>query len=344
MMHWNDLAGHDRLYAAFQRAASRNRLSHAYLFVGPPGIGKQTFSRLLTQSLFCDRHPDTDLDFCGECSNCRQFEGGAHPDFFSISRPEGKSEIPIELFVGSREKRGQEGLCHDIALRPMSARRKIAIINEAHLLNEASGNALLKTLEEPPEKSMLILIADREERILQTIHSRCQLVRFDPLSTAEVAELMVKAGIVETPEEADKIAPHSDGSLSTARELVQHDWLRLRQQIFQILAQRDFNWVQIAGQMIEMVESIGSDTPTQRHATSWSLRFIQEYCSEETNRIVRALPQGLPTDAEEERLKMAQKIYERTLTAQHHLEQFMPVASVIEGLFDELSRIKRQAV
>ncbi|MEZ6048977.1 MAG: hypothetical protein R3C11_26055 [Planctomycetaceae bacterium] len=133
------------------------------------------------------------------------------PDLFLLGLPEGKSEIPIELFIGPRENRGT-GLCHDISLRPMSACRKIAIINDAHLLNEASGNALLKTLEEPPEKSILILIAEQEQRILQTIRSRCQLVRFDPLPESDVVELMLAAGLVEDREKAVEIARYSEGA------------------------------------------------------------------------------------------------------------------------------------
>ncbi|QDU80296.1 DNA polymerase III subunit tau [Polystyrenella longa] len=341
-MHWNDLAGHEQQHESFQRAAARDRLSHSYLFVGPAGIGKRTFAHLLTQSLFCDRHPDSDLDFCRECSNCHQFEGGAHPDFFAIGVPEGKSEIPIESFIGPRENRGQSGLCHDISLKPMSARRKIAIINDAHLLNESSGNALLKTLEEPPERSILILVAEKEQRILQTIRSRCQMVRFDALSTDQVAGLLVKTGLVDTAERASEIAPHSEGSLETAREFLQHDWLTLRQQIFKILSQQDFNWVQISSQMLEMVESIGSDNPTQRHATGWALRFVQEYCQDEMNRIVQTIPSGRGTRTEEQQFNQLQKMYDRSLVAQQHLEQFLPVGSLIEGLFDELSRIKRQ--
>lgn len=335
-MNWESLVGHQVQLEAFRRAAERDRLSHAYLFVGPAGIGKRTFAQLLAQSLMCDTHADGELNFCETCHNCRQFTAGSHPDLFHISRPEGKTEIPIELFIGPPERRGQTGLCHDITLKPMSARRKIAIIDEAHLLNEASGNSLLKTLEEPPEKSILFLIADKEERILTTIKSRCQLIRFAPLATSDVSRLLLATVLVDSPEKAEEIGPFCAGSLQNAVELLENNWLELRKQIFDLLNKRDYNAVQISQKMIETVEEYSSDATGQRHATSWIIRFVQEYCEAALHQLVESnATGGSEMDGPLDRLE---QLYERALQAQAHLDQRLSVANVLEGMFHDLRR------
>ena len=100
----------------------------------------------------------------------------------SVARPPGKSFIPVDLFIGDREHRSQEGLCHRLSLRPASEKRRIAIIEDADFLNEEGANCLLKTLEEPPPGSVLILIGTSQQRQLPTIRSRCQVIRFRRLS------------------------------------------------------------------------------------------------------------------------------------------------------------------
>src|SRR5205823_1972002 len=108
----------------------------------------------------------TQLEPCGECESCRLAASGSHPDSHSISLPRDKSFLPLELFVGRRERRMQEGLIHDLALKPFLGGRKIGIIDDADLLHEEAPNALLKTLEEPPPRSVLILVGTSAARQL----------------------------------------------------------------------------------------------------------------------------------------------------------------------------------
>ncbi|MGE3316360.1 MAG: hypothetical protein AB7O26_14690, partial [Planctomycetaceae bacterium] len=153
-MIWEKIRGHESLVEMFRRSAARGRLSHAYLFVGPAGVGKMLFAKTLAQCLFCERFDDSELEACGECGPCRMMQAGTHPDFLTLGRPDSKNVIPIELIAGSRERRGQDGLCHDIALRPMAGMRRVAVIDDADYLNAESANAFLKTLEEPPPGSV----------------------------------------------------------------------------------------------------------------------------------------------------------------------------------------------
>src|SRR3712207_5042950 len=97
-MSWSSVRGHDRLIDAFARVVRRGRLAHAYLFVGPDGVGKRRFARELAKSLLCEARSDADpLAACGRCDACLLVDAGTHPDFFEVGRPEEKNELPIEV-------------------------------------------------------------------------------------------------------------------------------------------------------------------------------------------------------------------------------------------------------
>src|SRR5277367_908081 len=175
---------------------ARGRLPHAFLFVGPEGIGKHAFALRLTQALLCERVPESKLDPCGQCPGCLQVMAGTHPDLLHVAKPEDRQELPIRVI---------RDLCIDLGLKPMSGRRKVAIVDDADDLNDEAANAFLKTLEEPPPGSTLILVGTSAEGQLDTILSRCRVVRFDPLPESELAELLLEQGIAETPEAAARL-------------------------------------------------------------------------------------------------------------------------------------------
>ncbi|MEX2186270.1 MAG: AAA family ATPase, partial [Pirellulales bacterium] len=165
-MPWQGLQGHDEVADRFRRILARGRLASTFLFVGPDGIGKRTFAMKLAQALLCAERPEADLDPCGRCESCVQATAGTHPDILTIAKPAEKSELPVALFIGTKEKRMQEGLCHDLSLKPFFGRRRVAVIDDADYLNEEGANCLLKTLEEPPPRSLLILVGTSLERQL----------------------------------------------------------------------------------------------------------------------------------------------------------------------------------
>ena len=102
---------------------------------------------LAARTLLCETKPDSSLESCGRCSVCRQVDAETHPDLEIISKPADKSFIPVELFIGDRDHRMREGLCHRIAMKPFGGGRKIAVIDDADFLNQEGANCLLKTLE-----------------------------------------------------------------------------------------------------------------------------------------------------------------------------------------------------
>ncbi|HVJ87215.1 MAG TPA: DNA polymerase III subunit delta' [Caulifigura sp.] len=327
---WNRLRGHAAQLEMLRRAASRGRLAHGYLFLGPAGIGKRIVARGLAQALFCRETSERELQPCGHCPACKQVAAQTHPDLLEIGCPEGKRELSIDLIAGAKERRGREGLCHDLSLRPMSADRRVAIIDDAERMNDESANALLKTLEEPPPGSILILLAADLEPILPTIRSRCQPLWFSALSHDDVAAILKEEGFAAG--NAATAAGESGGSLETARKLMEEGLGQLRSSIRSGLSQARWNSVTLSSQVIEAIEGASSNTAEQRENAVWAIQFAIDH--------YRAiLRQSGDTDLD--RQDIAAASIERCYDALGHLEQSMPVPLCVSGLLDDLGKISR---
>ena len=337
----------------FRRAVQRGRTAHAYVFVGPDGVGKRLVARNIAQCMFCERIPDAQLDACGACPPCRQVRAGTHPDLLTVACPEGKRELPIELIAGSAENRGREGLCRDLALRPMSAGRRVAMIDDADKMNEESANALLKTLEEPPPGSILFLISPSLDALLPTIRSRCQPIHFAALTDADLAELLVQLGLETEPATAQRVADLSEGSLATARQLLDPELRKLREAVHEHLSAAEFRSLATAEALIALVEELGSDTAAQRQNAGWLLRFAVSFYRSALQQVAASEDAELSEDTRRfvarcgDRGEAAERLaalLDRCVLADLHLQQMMPVPLCLEGLCDDLSRIDRGAL
>jgi DNA polymerase-3 subunit delta' len=224
---WGKIRGHDRQAEALARAYSQGRFPHALLFVGPDGIGKQAFAVALAQALLCERREPVHLVPCGKCPSCLQVEADSHPDVLRVSRPEEKHELPIDAI---------RKLCHDLSLSPMRGSRRVAIVDDADDLSTEAANAFLKTLEEPPPGAVLILIGTTPELHLDTVLSRCRVVRFEPLPEADVVAILRAEGVVESEAEAERLAARAEGSLTRARGLADADFRAFRDALIEELA------------------------------------------------------------------------------------------------------------
>ena len=233
---WHGIEGHDAVVALFRRALERQRLASSFLFAGPSGIGKRSFVLKLAQAMLCQKRPEAALDPCETCPSCTMVLAGTHPDLDLVGKPADKSFLPLELLIGQRDHRRQEGLCHNISLKPFMGGRKIAVIDDADFLNAEGANCLLKTLEEPPPQSVLILIGTSPAKQLPTIRSRCQLVRFQPLSAEVVAELLLSKGLVADAAESRRLAQHAEGSVQRALELADPALWEFRATLYERLA------------------------------------------------------------------------------------------------------------
>jgi DNA polymerase-3 subunit delta' len=270
---WDDLWGHDELVERFRRTLQRGRLASTYLFVGPPGIGKRQFAIKLAQGLLCTECPEASLEPCGQCTSCRLFAAGNHPDLDTVGMPPGKTRLPISLFLGDDQHRYQEGLCHRIALKPVVGRRRVAIIDDADHFNQESANCLLKTLEEPPPHLLLILIGTSPSRQLPTIRSRAQVVRFQPLAAETVARILLQTGVVTDPHQAANLAEHSEGSVRRARELADPELWRFRDQMLGELASSRPDSVRLARAVQTFVDEAGGQAAERRERLRTVISF-----------------------------------------------------------------------
>ncbi len=276
-MAWHGIEGHDPIVEQFRLAIRRGRLASSFLFVGPEGVGKRTFALRLAQALLCDTRPEAELDPCGACPACCQVAGGSHPDVHVVGKPAEKSALPVEILIGRREHRGREGLCHDMSLRPYSGKRRIAVIDDADYLFAEGANALLKTLEEPPPKSVLILIGTSPARQLPTIRSRCQMVRFGRLPEETVAELLRREGLLDDPGRAEQLALFSEGSLTLAVELDDPDLWSFRDTLLARLAEEPLESVEMAKAVGGFVDAAGKAAPARRARLRQIVRFASQF-------------------------------------------------------------------
>lgn len=276
-MQWNDLLGHEQQREWFRTAIASGRMATSFLFVGPEGIGKRTFARLLAKALLCQRTEDKSLEFCGACENCAQVDASTHPDLIEISKPADKAFIPIELLIGERDKRMREGLCHDINLRPYSGQRKIAILDDSDYLNVEGANSLLKTLEEPPLDSVLILIGSNLQRQLPTIRSRCQAIIFRPLSPAQLQTLIERNGIADSSERAMQIASLCSGSLAEAKLLADPELDEFRTTMFDLLAANRVNFSELTKSCGGVIDAVGKDGRAKRERAKLLLRSCANF-------------------------------------------------------------------
>jgi DNA polymerase-3 subunit delta' len=213
------IVGQQQAIAGLRRALERNRLPHAVLFHGAAGIGKATTAGILAQALNCAERGF--VDACGACVSCRKVARGLHPDILWVAPQKGSIRLPQ---VSPRKPDGpdaeppNEPIVSWIGYRPYEGRRRVVVIDNAHTMTPPAQNALLKTLEEPPPSSMLVLVTPAPGGLLPTIRSRCQPLRFQPLPPALLRQHLEEARGLP-PEEARLRAALAAGSLGRAIDL-----------------------------------------------------------------------------------------------------------------------------
>jgi DNA polymerase-3 subunit delta' len=218
-MPFSELIGQERAVGALRAALGRDALHHAYLFGGPEGIGKGTAARLLAQAGNCESAQGGDP--CGACASCKKIARGTHPDVIALA------EERVMAKAGRWEPKGgrtpskdivvdqvRDLVDHRLALKRFEGRRRFVIIDPADAMNVQAQNALLKTLEEPPEDTTLVLVASSPDLLLPTLRSRCARVAFSPLPDALIAERLAAAG--RSPDEARLATALAGGSLGRA--------------------------------------------------------------------------------------------------------------------------------
>jgi DNA polymerase-3 subunit delta' len=333
---WEGVRGHEALAGAFEQAWRRGRLAHAYLFVGPPGIGKRRFALELARALLCESRPEGRLTACGKCPSCLLVDAETHPDLFLLGRLGEKNELGIDAL---RE------LLHGFSLRSARGRGKIAILDDADDLSDAAANCFLKTLEEPPPGTVLILIGTSRDRQWPTIVSRCQVVPFAPLSEPLVAEVLRGQ---ELPDSAlvPRLLRLSEGSPGQALALADPELWQLRRGLLAGLASSQPDTIGLARQFMQHVEEAGKEAAAQRRRAGLVLKLLVASLLD----VLRLNLGGTArlADAEEmevlrslaSRLEAEQllQLIDRCLEADEQLGRYVQVVLVVEGLLDALGQ------
>ena len=201
-MSFDRILSEETAISTLKRALASGKVHHAYLFSGPPGVGKHTAAHELTKALNCAQDGD---DACDSCDSCRKIDKAVHPDVFEVTLPQGRKTIPVES-IRELERR--------LRVRPHEGRSKVVVIDPADKMTEAAANALLKTLEEPGPGRYLLLITHRMSSLLPTVRSRCQTVRFNALPENTVADILI--GLGHPTDNARTVSVLARGSVSRA--------------------------------------------------------------------------------------------------------------------------------
>lgn len=218
-MNFDSFLGNARIAEILRRAVSQDRLPHAMIFAGPSGVGKRTLAILLAQVVNCLEGRGNTI--CGKCSNCVKIRSGIHPDVREI-HPEG-AFIKIEQI---------RNLTNEVAYQPFEARYRICILDAADQMQLPAANSLLKTLEEPPSRTIIILITTNPYMLLETIRSRSRILTFGGIPQRQIEEyLLNSAG--RSKEDSRLAAIFGEGSLGLALAFNTSQYREIRSQALQ---------------------------------------------------------------------------------------------------------------
>lgn len=219
-MGWSfaDILGQEEIVSRLNREISAGRMAHAYMFEGARGLGKLSLARGLVGRILC-QSPDSGGAACGVCRPCLLLAHGTHPDYLELPRE--PAELRIGRFLersGGSETVEHQPLLSFLRLKPVEGRWRIAVVPDAERMRQESANAFLKTLEEPPGDTMILLTVGARDRLPATITSRCRRMGVLPLNAAVLAAELARRGVASG-DDAAELALTAEGSLGVAQEL-----------------------------------------------------------------------------------------------------------------------------
>ncbi|MCK4850416.1 MAG: hypothetical protein KAT11_03645 [Phycisphaerae bacterium] len=276
--------GQDQALDRLQQALRSQRVPHGYIFHGPAGVGKELCAREFAKILLCanrqkrQRDGQDVFDCCDSCDSCRAVQADVHPDYTIVYREQIRELRPEQNDNGSGRTKAhkatalaidviREKLNKPAQLTSAYGRGKVFVVREIHLANVHAQNALLKTLEEPPDGTVLILLADRLEGLLPTVLSRSQMVMFAPLGRDFLLERLTQSGCKQP--QSGFWSRFADGSLGRALWLAEQDWYQAKIALVERLARlTDQDAVELAELCIDLAKSYSAQARKQGSAVS----------------------------------------------------------------------------
>ena len=242
MFAFSEIVGHEQIKEHLQLVIRDDKPFHAYIFQGDVGVGKETVARTFAAALQCQGEGEK---LCKVCPSCHQMESGNQPDVIWVTRE--RSSLGVDEI--------REQLCNTMDIKPFSSPYKIYIVSEAEKMTEAAQNALLKTIEEPPEYGVVILLTSNISALLPTIQSRCLTLEFRPLSTATVEKFLTSQ--CEVPDYlAKSSAAFAQGNLGKAmRYAKSDDFIESKDMILSLL--RRVREMPVTD-MLEVIQDLGT--------------------------------------------------------------------------------------
>ncbi|MBN2212217.1 MAG: DNA polymerase III subunit [Sedimentisphaerales bacterium] len=304
-----EVIGQDRAIAQVSRMWRNGRLGHCLIFHGPDGVGKSLTARGLAQLLLCGRPETVEVgsarmkisDGCGVCDDCRMVTRGSHPDLHIVTRDlsrhteEGKKATVKDLPIGVI----RDFVIEPAGWSPQRGRARVFIIEEGERMNRAAQNALLKTLEEPPANTYLIIVTSQPGTLLATVRSRSHAVRFAYLPEVFVRDKLQEAGL--SPAEAAYWSQFSGGRLGPALAMARTGWYEVKRELVKQLAGLSYATALTTAQWcMEQAKTYGQAQEKQQNEESAAshTRMGQEYLlalAEETYRLALRGAVGLDT-------------------------------------------------
>ena len=336
-MSWDTIEGHESIVTAFRNAARRQRLGQAYLFVGPEGVGKHLFAGELAKTLLCENLDET-FTACGRCSSCHLVSVDTHPDLIRVARDEDK----INLTIGRmRELLGRLGL------KAARNGRKVVIIDDVDDFNTEAANSFLKALEEPAALTTFVLIGGGSiETQLETIVSRCQVIRFAPLSPALLGDMLQRAGVADGVKR-DRLIRLSGGSIGRALALRDDSLGEFRTTLLQGLAEVSPDFVRLAADWSKFVGDAGKEASKKRRRATMVIRLLLEMLE---SALRFSLPDATfdedPSPEQETLRGLGERLgtetliacLDRCLEAGVHVDRLVQLDVVLEALMDALGQ------
>lgn len=340
MSQWSNILGHQRILDVLTQAVDSGRMHHAYLFTGPPGVGKFTVAHATAAVLNCENRPTGEFaPDCGECSACRRIANRQHPDALFVEPP--NRQIKIEQIRDIQDA---------AVSTPYEGRYRVVLINDAHAMTEEAANALLKTLEEPPDRMLLFVITDQPHRLLETIISRCQRMRFGSLDEEVVADALPRfLDDDELEEIGDDLlsiaAGYGEGSLGRSLSMLQSGMLADRaeflRKVFDVDARSTVDWLDVAAEL-------GDDTEVLEQRIDVLTVFFRDmmlFKRAEADRVVNAdLKDLIAARAGDFSLDAILAMLEALMSAKYRLRGHVSSQLVAEDLVDRLRRPDTRAL